>query len=67
MEWMWAAMGAPADGQGGGTNTAGCLKAFAGSTGSILSRTELASGCTLLRAVKTRAFFLLAIISKEAV
>lgn len=34
MEWMWAAMGAPADGQGGGTNTTGYLKAFAGSTGS---------------------------------
>jgi sulfatase modifying factor 1 len=33
MEWMWAAMGAPADGQGGGTNTSGYLKAFAGSTG----------------------------------
>ena len=32
MEWMWAAMGAPADGQGGGTNTTGYLKAFAGST-----------------------------------
>jgi formylglycine-generating enzyme required for sulfatase activity len=36
MEWMWAAMGAPADGQGGGTNTTGCSKAFAGSTGSNL-------------------------------
>ncbi len=34
MEWMWAAMGAPADGQGGGTNTTGYTKAFAGSTGS---------------------------------
>jgi formylglycine-generating enzyme required for sulfatase activity len=34
MEWMWAAMGAPADGQGGGTNTTGYDKAFAGSTGS---------------------------------
>ena len=34
MEWMWAAMGAPADGQGGGTNTTGYAKAFAGSTGS---------------------------------
>ena len=30
MEWMWAAMGAPADGQNGGTNTTGYLKAFAG-------------------------------------
>ncbi len=34
LEWMWAAMGAPADGQGAGTNTTGYLKAFAGSTGS---------------------------------
>ncbi len=34
MEWMWAAMGAPLDGQSGGTNTTGYLKAFAGSTGS---------------------------------
>jgi formylglycine-generating enzyme required for sulfatase activity len=34
MEWMWAGMGAPADGQGGGTNTTGYAKAFAGSTGS---------------------------------
>jgi formylglycine-generating enzyme len=34
MEWMWAAMGAPVDGQGGGTNTTGYTKAFAGSTGS---------------------------------
>lgn len=34
MEWMWAAMGAPADGRAGGTNTTGYLKAFAGSTGS---------------------------------
>jgi uncharacterized repeat protein (TIGR02543 family) len=34
MEWMWAAMGAPADGQNGGTNTTGYQKAFAGSTGS---------------------------------
>ena len=34
MEWMWAAMGAPADGQSGGTNTTGYLKAFAGSDGS---------------------------------
>jgi formylglycine-generating enzyme required for sulfatase activity len=33
MEWMWAAMGAPADGQDGGTNSTGYLKAFAGSTG----------------------------------
>lgn len=32
MEWMWAAMGAPADGQGGGTNTTGYLKGYAGST-----------------------------------
>jgi len=30
MEWMWAAMGAPADGQDGGINTTGYLKAFAG-------------------------------------
>ena len=34
MEWMWAAMGAPSDGQGGGTNTSGYLKDFAGSDGS---------------------------------
>jgi formylglycine-generating enzyme required for sulfatase activity len=34
MEWMWAAMGAPADGQGGTTNTTGYAKPFAGSTGS---------------------------------
>jgi formylglycine-generating enzyme required for sulfatase activity len=34
MEWMWAAMGAPADGQKGGTNTTSYLKDFAGSTGS---------------------------------
>jgi formylglycine-generating enzyme required for sulfatase activity len=34
MEWMWAAMGAPADGQGGGTNTTGYTKAFAGHNGS---------------------------------
>lgn len=34
MEWMWAAMGAPSDGQNGGTNTTGYSKAFAGSTGS---------------------------------
>ncbi|HAP42493.1 MAG: hypothetical protein A2087_06085 [Spirochaetes bacterium GWD1_61_31] len=34
MEWMWAAMGALADGQGRGTNTTGYTKAFAGSTGS---------------------------------
>ena len=33
MEWMWAAMGAPADGQDGGINTTGRSKAFAGSTG----------------------------------
>jgi len=33
MEWMWAAMGAPMDGRGGGTNTTGYLKAFSGSTG----------------------------------
>jgi sulfatase modifying factor 1 len=33
MEWMWAAMGAPTDGQGGGINTTGRSKAFAGSTG----------------------------------
>lgn len=33
MEWMWAAMGAPEDGQGGNTNTSGYAKAFAGSTG----------------------------------
>lgn len=33
MEWMWAAMGAPADGQSGITNSTGDLKAFAGSTG----------------------------------
>lgn len=34
MEWMWAAMGAPVDGQDGGTNTTGYSKDFAGSTGS---------------------------------
>lgn len=34
MEWMWAAMGAPADGQNGNTNTTGYLKSFAGSNGS---------------------------------
>jgi len=34
MEWMWAAMGAPADGQNGGTNASGYSKAFAGSDGS---------------------------------
>jgi formylglycine-generating enzyme len=34
MEWEWAAMGAPADGQSGGTDTTGYQKAFAGSTGS---------------------------------
>ncbi len=33
MEWMWAAMGAPDDGQRGGTNNTGYLKAFAGSMG----------------------------------
>jgi len=33
MEWMWAAMGAPADGQNGSANSTGDLKAFAGSTG----------------------------------
>ena len=38
MEWMWAAMGAPADGTlggyaGGGTNTTGYSKQFAGDTG----------------------------------
>ena len=32
MEWMWAAMGAPADGQGGSTNTTGYQKGYAGST-----------------------------------
>lgn len=34
MEWMWAAMGAPTDGQNGGTNTSGYAKEFSGSTGS---------------------------------
>lgn len=34
MEWMWAAMGAPPDGQNGGTNATGYLLAFSGSTGS---------------------------------
>lgn len=38
MEWMWAAMGATADGKSGdivgGVNTGGYAKAFAGSTGS---------------------------------
>ncbi len=33
MEWMWAAMGAPADGQNGGTNRTGYAKPFAGSDG----------------------------------
>jgi formylglycine-generating enzyme required for sulfatase activity len=31
MEWMWAAMGAPADGQAGSTDTTGYLKGYAGS------------------------------------
>jgi len=31
MEWMWAAMGAPADGQNGGTNRTGYLKSYSGS------------------------------------
>jgi len=30
MEWMWAAMGAPADGQNGGINRTGYSKAYAG-------------------------------------
>ena len=34
MEWMWAAMGAPADGQGGEANTTGYVKFFSGFTGS---------------------------------
>lgn len=34
MEWMWAAMGAPTDGQNGGINKTGYSKVFAGSTGS---------------------------------
>ena len=34
MEWMWAAMGAPADGQGSDPNTTGYTKDFSGSTGS---------------------------------
>ncbi len=34
MEWMWASMGTPADGQNGNTNTTGYLKSFAGSNGS---------------------------------
>jgi len=34
MEWMWAAMGVPADGRDGGVNATGYAKAFAGSTGS---------------------------------
>ena len=33
MEWMWAAMGAPADGQNGGTNKTGYKKPFSGSAG----------------------------------
>jgi sulfatase modifying factor 1 len=33
MEWMWAAMGAPSDGQDGGINTTGYLKDFSGSNG----------------------------------
>jgi len=32
-EWMWAAMGAPADGQNGGTNTNGHGKQYAGQVG----------------------------------
>jgi formylglycine-generating enzyme required for sulfatase activity len=32
MQWMWAAMGAPADGQGGGINITGYLKGYAGSS-----------------------------------
>jgi formylglycine-generating enzyme required for sulfatase activity len=31
MEWLWAAMGAPTDGQGTGINTTGYLKGYAGS------------------------------------
>jgi formylglycine-generating enzyme required for sulfatase activity len=34
MEWIWAAMGAPADGQNGSTNRTGYAKPFAGSDGS---------------------------------
>jgi len=33
MEWMWAAMGAPADGQNGSASSSGDQKVFAGSTG----------------------------------
>ena len=33
MEWMWAAMGAPLDGQYGNTNTTGYLKRFSGDDG----------------------------------
>ncbi len=33
-EWMWAAMGAPADGRDGGVSITGYQKAFSGSTGS---------------------------------
>jgi formylglycine-generating enzyme required for sulfatase activity len=32
MEWMWAAMGAPADGQSGGTDTTGYMKGYSGSS-----------------------------------
>jgi formylglycine-generating enzyme required for sulfatase activity len=37
MEWMWAAMGAPADGQGGGVNTTGYTKAFAGTKAGVVN------------------------------
>lgn len=32
LEWMWAAMGAPADGRAGGENSTGHVKGYAGST-----------------------------------
>jgi len=33
MEWMWAAMGAPSDGQNGSINTSGYMKRFSGDDG----------------------------------
>jgi formylglycine-generating enzyme required for sulfatase activity len=46
MEWMWAAMGAPADGQNGGTNTTGYKKVYAGSTeGTASTRIEDYAWC----------------------
>ncbi len=43
MEWLWAAMGAPADGQGGGTNTTGYNKGYAGSEEAGATQTYIAN------------------------